>query len=298
MSRSSALSTPPSTPEFKNTESDSVNFKNADKEGYEDFSSSIVENLISNEFNTVIFDFDGTLTKFHSAREDNLKILGYGGDWFADKAILEKILEKGISKEIRFYIASKQSSEVLHGILQAHNLEQYFTEIHGHDSNNFHKNEVIDMIAFNDLTTKALYLDDDPETVTNNKIVQINDLLPSISASKPSIKESRKRGSEDVEREAGLSFKKWQQVLSCLREKNFEISLESKKPREHNFSSEPINFSNVFFSDETDHPSPIFRIGHESPEEDRKVVAINFLHKCSINTTDETQKKSHSSNGR
>lgn len=297
MSRNSALSTPPSTPEFTNPESDSANFKNTDDEDYESLSSSIVENLVSNEFNTVIFDFDGTLTKFHSAREDNFKILRYSGDWFADKTLLEKILEKGVSQEIRFYIASKQSSEVLHGILQAHNLEQYFTEIHGRDSNNFHKNEVIDIIGSSDLTTKALYLDDDPEEITSDKITQITDLLTSLSPSKPSIKNNRKRDRKDIDGEAGLSFEKWQQVLFCLQEKNFCIHLESKKPEKSRFWSEPLNFSNACFSDYKDRPSPIFHSGHESQEEGRE-VAINFLDRCAINKTEEITKKNRVSNYR
>jgi len=181
---------------------------------YEIVSNAVIENLNEKGFNAVIFDFDGTLTKSHTAREG--AVLDASRDWFADKTILEKILQKGFSSGIKFYIASNQRQEIVESILEENELKDYFTEIHSSGVRFIEKSAVIDAIAQNIEHNRVLYLDDDAEQFRSEKITTITDLLTPLSHRE----NSRKR---DINGEAGLTLEKWQQVLTCLQTENYAI---------------------------------------------------------------------------
>lgn len=184
-------------------------------------STQIVMQLERDNFDTIIFDFDGTLTKYHSHRSDNRSRLGNDGNWFADKDLLEQILVKGNYQGISFYIASKQGKTVIENILQAHNLDHLFTNIFG---SGIEKETAISQISEQEENKKILYFDDDPEKINPEKITIIRGLLQRLPSS-PSA-----RPSESIEGEAGLDYDKWQETLSCLRTHTYDIRKRSATP--------------------------------------------------------------------
>lgn len=185
---------------------------------YDPLSSQIIEELKDKSFNAIIFDFDGTLTKYHSHRANNRDNLGYSGDWFSNDILLRQILEKATQSGIKIYITSKQHEDFITKILQEHGLDQYFSEIHGATTD---KADAILSIASKDTLQKALYFDDVPENIDHDKIKIIKGLLQELKSEKPL------RASQDIDGEAGLSFEKWQKTLSCIRTNDYDISVSA-----------------------------------------------------------------------
>ena len=191
---------------------------------YDLLSDEIMTHLKERDFDTIIFDFDGTLTKSHTARASKRDIETFS-DWFADEMILEQILRKGCANNIKFYIASNQRQGVIETILAQHDLAQYFTEIRGNTSGIPQKEIAIDEIAQNPENHKVLYLDDDPETISSTKVTLIRGLLTTLE-----VRENPKK--RDINGEAGLTFEKWGKIKDCLQQDKYNIDTPSiSKPR-------------------------------------------------------------------
>ena len=151
-------------------ESDSSSTRN-----YDQLSTQIVDQLKDKNFDTIIFDFDGTLTKHHSQREENRSKLGLSNHWFADIVILKQILEKGNEAGITFYITSKQDKKTIEDILENNELKNYFRDIFGKE---IPKELAISQIALREDNKNILYFDDNLETTSSPKIASIKGLLP------------------------------------------------------------------------------------------------------------------------
>lgn len=209
---------------------------------YAGLANEIVANLKIQEFDTMIFDFDGTLTKSHTARVTPREI-DASKSWFADKEILEEILKKGCEQGIRFLIASHQAQEIIERILKHHNLKDFFDVIHGAGRDSLTKSEFINRIAEDESRKKILYLDDDPEEIIIKKITMITGLLPTLSPTR--------RARRDIDGEAGLTLEKWQQVSTCLQTGNYKIISESRQIEEF-VTSPPFASSSLLFEKEDD----------------------------------------------
>jgi hypothetical protein len=202
----------PSSPGSNRSES-AFFFQKRDPQECENLAKVTIENLLCKNFDSLIFDFDGTLTKRHTIRQSSFTEEVAARDWFADKELLEKILEEGKNQGIKFYIASKQTVEILRMVLRAHNLEGYFTEIHGGNEDK--------EIAIRDIAarhTKVLYLDDDAENVRDLKnVTLVHGLLEKLSPFNKMI-------GRDLEGGAGLDFEKWEKVLDCLERDMYNLT--------------------------------------------------------------------------
>lgn len=98
-------------------------------------------------------------------------------------------------------------------VLRAHNLEVYFTEIHG--SNEDKENAIRDIAARHN---KVLYLDDDAENVRDLKnVILVHGLLEKLSPFNKMI-------GRDLEGGAGLDFEKWEKVLDCLERDIYNLT--------------------------------------------------------------------------
>ena len=190
------------------------------EQSYKDLATRIVFGFYKEGFNAVIFDFDGTLTKYHTARKRSQEI--DQEDWFADKEILKKILEEGFNGGIKFYIASKQSPEIIEVILGSNDLSKYFCGVYGEGFGTKTKLDFINEIAGDSNNKKILYFDDDPEleVIGNEKITFIEGLLETLDAKEPAV--IRKK-TTDIDGDAGLKFEKWQQVATYLENQNYKV---------------------------------------------------------------------------
>lgn len=216
----------PSSPGSNRSES-AFFFQKRSPQECENLAKVIIANLRGKDFDSLIFDFDGTLTKRHTIRQSSFTDEVAAHDWFADKELLEKILEEGKSQGIKFYIASKQTVEILGMILRAHNLEGYFTEIYG--SNEVKKSAIQGIAAKHQ---KVLYLDDDAENVSDlRNVTLVRGLLEKLSPVDRMI-------GRDLEGDAGLDFEKWEKVSDCLERDTYNLTPQR-------FSS--LGSSNSFF---------------------------------------------------
>lgn len=200
------------------------------EEEYDTLSSHIINELKSKGFNKVIFDFDETLTKYHSYRAENRAKLKLSENWFANHKLLKRILDEGKSQEINFYIVSKQDADIITDILRENGLlnnetnQPYFTEIDGADK--VKKQSILNILSQED-TQKALYFDDDPEHIEHDKLKIVYGLLKTLAPKEPA------HASRDLDGEAGMDYKKWQTTLECLQ--NNEYNLNRTQP--FNFQS-------------------------------------------------------------
>lgn len=244
-----------------------------DYQEYENLAKSIIEKLRFRGFDSVIFDFDGTLTKCHTARQSSFTDELAAENWFAEKELLETILEKGKSEEIEFYIASRQTEEILRMILRAHNLEGYFTEIHGSSEN---KEIAIKGIAAKH--QKVLYLDDYAEDVSDlSNVTLVRGLLEKLSHSDKMI-------GEDLEGKAGLDYGKWKKLLDCLVRDIYNLT-----PRRLDVMQE-FDGSNSSFSSIIRKPSGSFSSIFKN---ERKVVGGIFASKLTTGLGPELNDESN-----
>ncbi len=214
---------PGSSPRNRRYSSQARSTSSITSDNYDILSDEIIANLRDREFDTIIFDFDGTLTKSHTARATKSEI-GTLSNWLADEMILERILRKGRENGIKFYIASNQRPEVIETILEQHNLLEYFTKIHGNTSGFPQKEIALDEIAQNPENQKILYLDDDPEIISSSKVTFIRGLLKTLDA-----RENPKK--RDINGEAGLTFEKWGQIKDCLQRDDYDLNTPRSQRR-------------------------------------------------------------------
>ncbi|MBU6339554.1 MAG: hypothetical protein KGQ36_06275 [Rickettsiales bacterium] len=217
-----------STPEYGN--STTVTISAFQREATETLSTKIVDGLFSQGFNTIIFDFDGTITRSHTA-ENICSIKEYydrANSWFADKDLLQNILEKGSEKGMTFHIASKQGADVINAILECSDLKRFFEDRIFDRLRN--KTETISRIAAQTSVTKALYLDDNYEERSyGDKVIIVPNVLQKIEVSDNPLK----RKADDLDKHEGLTSDAWQEILSKLQQKEIrdteKPSVSSKK---------------------------------------------------------------------
>ncbi len=232
-----------STPNYLN-HTQELSETDIDRKKY--LASQIVDEFIFKNIKKAIFDFDGTITKHHSmidliddenGTRANPRIL----DWFADKIILQEILQLGVDNNIKFYIASKQDSKVIRGILG--DLSNFFKEINGSD--NSEKKGAIERIAAHS-SELAIYFDDDFESISNKNVLIIKNLLDPLphKPNQTNFTKKRKYTPEAVEGEAGLNEAKWEMFLERFREENYNLEQEELEQKQNN----TINFQDDFLT--------------------------------------------------
>lgn len=224
-SGSSEITTPPSSSPVSRKTSLKIplsEFAERTETEYQTLADEVISKLKDRKFDTIIFDFDGTLTKRHTARVSS-EDFNPSDDWFADKKILKEILEKGRNNGIKFYITSNQSQKIIEDILEAHELQDYFDEVLGQSSVAKLKSSNIETIAQIESNTKILYLDDDAEDIENEKITTIKGLLPMLSSKE----DLRRPNKKDVNGEAGITFEKWQTIATCLETEKYRVGSTS-----------------------------------------------------------------------
>lgn len=134
-----------------------------------------IDSLTDKNLTFVIFDFDGTLTKFHTA---NYRFLADKGDpyykngpedkgWFGDFNLIREIMNYGLEQGVSFYICSKQRTETIKHIFEAQDQELFQkiqNNILGSEEEEDKKNNIT-RISRENPEKKILFIDDDPSQI-------------------------------------------------------------------------------------------------------------------------------------
>lgn len=134
-----------------------------------------IDSLTHKNLTFVIFDFDGTLTKVHTAnysfssnKDDPYYKNGPKNEgWFSDFALIKEIIDYGLEQGVNFYICSKQRTETIKHIFEAQDQELFQkiqNNILGSEEEEDKKNNIT-RISRENPEKKILFIDDDPSQI-------------------------------------------------------------------------------------------------------------------------------------